>query len=228
MQNNEFADQVVLITGAGRGRGRLLAEAFAARGAIVAANDISPINVDEAAVQIIANGGRARTYIQDVAKKMGVQALVKEVEDDWGRIDILINHASVEPRVPLLDMDEWDWHRVLDVNLTGTFLMLQSVGRVMRARGRGVIVNLITAASPEGEEKRGAYLASMGGVENLTRTAARELGVDGVRVYGVGENISNADLKDVKMPKSLIEAVMYLCSEEASELNGQLVNVEAR
>ncbi len=227
MQNNEFANQVVLITGAGRGRGRALAEAFAARSAVVAANDVSPVNVDEVASQILAGGGRARAYVQDVAKKVGVQALIKEVEDDWGQIDVLINHASVEPRVPLLDMDEWDWHRVLDVNLTGTFLMLQSVGRVMRARGRGVIVNLITANGLQGGERRGAYLASMGGVINLTRAAARELNPYGVRVYGVGENISNVDAVEVKISKPLIEAVMYLCGGEASELNGQLVSVEA-
>ncbi len=156
-----------------------------------------------------------------------MQALIKEVEDDWGQIDVLINHASVEPRVPLLDMDEWDWHRVLDVNLTGTFLMLQSVGRVMRARGRGVIVNLITANGLQGGERRGAYLASMGGVINLTCAAARELNPYGVRVYGVGENISNVDAVEVKISKPLIEAVMYLCGGEASELNGQLVSVEA-
>ncbi len=227
MQNDEFVNRVVLITGAGRGRGRALAEAFAARGAIVAANDVSPVNVEEAASQILANGGRARAYIQDVAKKVGVQALIKEVEDDWGQIDVLINHASVEPRVPLLDMDEWDWHRVLDVNLTGTFLMLQSVGRVMRARGRGVIVNLITANNLQGGEKRGAYLASMGGVESLTRAAAYELNPHGVRVYGVGENISNTDSGDVKISKPLIEAVLYLCSDEASEWRGRLVSVEA-
>ena len=87
--------------------------------------------------EINAQGGNAKAYIEDVAKKVGAQVLVKQVEDDFGRIDILVNHAAVEPRSPLLDMDEWDWHRVLDVNLTGAFLMTQSVGRVMREAGGG-------------------------------------------------------------------------------------------
>jgi len=137
---NKLEKKVVLITGAGKGSGRLLAQAFAERGARVAANDISPVNVEEVVDTIIAKGGLARAYIEDVAKKVGAQHIVKQVEDDFGRIDILINHAAVEPHIPLLDMDEWDWHRVLDVNLTGAFLMTQSAGRVMRAQGSGVIV----------------------------------------------------------------------------------------
>jgi len=122
-------DKVVLITGAGRGIGRRLAGALAERGAVVAANDISPINVEEVVAGINARGGKAKAYIEDIAKKVGAQTVVKHVEDDFGRIDILINHAAVEPRVSLLDMDEWDWHRTLDVNLTGAFLMIQSAGR---------------------------------------------------------------------------------------------------
>jgi len=225
-QNNEFKNRVVLITGAGRGRGCALAVTFAARGAIVAANDVSPVNVDEVVARILASGGQARAYVQDVAKKVGVQALIKEVEDDWGQIDILINHAAVEPHVPLLDMDEWDWHRVLDVNLTGTFLTLQSVGRVMRARGRGVIINSVMASSSRVQKERGAYLASMGGIVNLTREAARELNSQGVRVHIVGTGISDVQHVDADIPREFVEAVLFLCGEEAARLNGQIVNVE--
>ena len=128
-------NKVVLITGAGKGAGRLLAQAFAERGASVAANDISPVNVEQVVDQINALGGRAKAYIEDVAKKLGAQYIINQVEEDFGQIDILVNHAAVEPHVPLLEIDEWDWHRVLDVNLTGTFLMTQSVGRLMRAQG---------------------------------------------------------------------------------------------
>src|SRR5690606_20632620 len=139
---NMLKDKVVLITGAGKGAGRALAEALAERGAVIAANDISPINVEEVVKRINAGGGKAHAYIEDIAKKVGAQTVVKNVEDDFGHIDILINHAAVEPHVSLLNMDEWDWHRTLDVNLTGAFLMIQSAGRVMRAKGHGVIVNL--------------------------------------------------------------------------------------
>jgi NAD(P)-dependent dehydrogenase (short-subunit alcohol dehydrogenase family) len=190
---NKLRDKVVLITGAGKGSGRLLAQALAERGAIVAANDISPINVEEVVDQIVAKGGHAKAYIDDVVKKVAAQNIVKQVEDDFGRIDILINHAAVQPHIPLLDMDEWDWHRVLDVNLTGAFLMMQSVGRVMRAsspsraKGSGVIINLVTVRQDPAEEEA-AFVASMSGLEGLTRQAARELSPYGIQVHMVRDH----------------------------------------
>jgi NAD(P)-dependent dehydrogenase (short-subunit alcohol dehydrogenase family) len=192
---NNLKDKVILITGAGKGSGRILAKALAERGAVVAANDISPINVEEIVDHINAQGGRSKAYIEDVAKKVGAQHLIKQVEDDLGPIDVLINHAAVEPHIPLLDMDEWDWHRVLDVNLTGVFLMIQSVGRVMRAQGSGMIINLITAPDSK-VENEAAFVASMYGLEGLTLEAARELNPYGIRVYAV-ENHGDKIVEDV-------------------------------
>lgn len=184
-------DRVVLITGAGRGSGRILALAFAEQEAILAANDISPVNVEEVVDQIVAKGGRAKAYIDDIAKKVAVQNIINQVEDDFGRIDILINHAAVEPNIPLLDVDEWDWHRTLDVNLSGAFLMTQSVGRVMRARGSGVIINLITEISDsESVQSKAAFIASMHGLDGFTHQAARELSPYGIQVYAV-ENVQS-------------------------------------
>ena len=187
----DLKGKVVLITGAGKGSGRKLAEAFAQHGAIVAANDISPINVEAVVEEIQAKGGDARAYIDDVAKKVGAQALVKGVEDDLGRIDILVNHAAVEPHSPLLEMDEWDWHRTLDVNLTGAFLMIQSVGRIMREQGGGMIFNLIapvsgvTEAGRDESPMRAAFRASMAGLDALGLQAAREFESYGIRVHTV-------------------------------------------
>jgi NAD(P)-dependent dehydrogenase (short-subunit alcohol dehydrogenase family) len=181
---NNLKDKIVLITGAGKGSGQLLAKAFAQHGAMVAANDISPINVEEVVDEINKQGGRAKAYVEDVAKKVGVQNLINQVEDDFGRIDVLINHASVEPNVPLLSMDEWDWHRVLDVNLTGTFLMTQSAGRVMQTHGGGVIINLISA-NQDPARNEAAFLSTMHGLEGFTQQAARELSPHGICVYAV-------------------------------------------
>lgn len=186
---NTLKDKIVLITGAGKGSGRILAQAFAEREAILAANDISPVNVEEVVDQILAKGGRAKAYIDDIAKKVAVQNIINQVEDDFGRIDILINHAAVEPNIPLLDMDEWDWHRTIDVNLTGAFLMTQSVGRMMRAQGYGTIINLITEITDaESIQRKAAFIASMRGLDGFTRQAARELSPDGIQVYAV-ENV---------------------------------------
>lgn len=215
MNPADFTDQVVLITGAGRGAGRLLAEAFAERGAIVAANDVSPVNLDEVVDEIVERGGKAGAYVDDVARKMAVQALVQRVEDDFGRIDVLINHASVQPHASLLDMDEWDWHRVLDVNLTGAFLMMQSVGRVMRAQGGGVMINLITGAGREVLKDAGAYQASMAGLVSLTHSAAREFHPHGIRVnaaWNVGRD-------------RIAETVFDLC---VSGVHGKVAGMEAQ
>lgn len=178
---NKLKNKVVLITGAGKGIGRKLAEALAGKGAIIAANDISPINVEEVVDKIRAEGGQAKAYIEDVAKKVGAQMIVKSAEDEFGQIDILVNHAAVEPHTPLLNMDEWDWHRVLDVNLTGAFLMSQTAGRVMREKGSGVIINLVAGAG-EKEKEAGAFLASKAGLDELSRQFARELNPYGVKV----------------------------------------------
>ena len=194
---NYLKDKVVLITGAGKGAGRALALAFAERGAIVAANDISPINVELVVAEIEACGGRAKAYIEDVAKKVGVQSLVNSVEEDFGGIDILVNHAAVEPHTSLLDMDEWDWHRTLDVNLTGAFLMTQSAGRMMREKGKGVILNIVAGPSRGVDAQRdaAAYLSSMAGLAALSRQADSELSPFGIRVYTI-ENSVNV-VKDV-------------------------------
>ena len=182
---NILKDKVVLITGAGKGAGKKLAEAFAEHGAIVAANDISPINVEEVVKGIVARGGKAKAYVEDIAKKVGVQAVVNSVEDDFGRIDILVNHAAVEPHGSLLKMDEWDWHRTLDVNLTGAFLMTQSVGRVMVGKGGGAILNLVAGAGEGGVKEAGAYFTSKVGLAELSAQADRELSPHGVRVVAV-------------------------------------------
>ncbi len=120
------------------------------------------------------------------------------MEDDFGRIDILVNHAAVEPRSALLDMDEWDWHRVLDVNLTGAFLMTQSVGRVMREQGGGVIINIISEAGRDESPLRAAFFASMAGLEVFSQQAAQELAPYGIQVYAVRSN-------------TVVESILDLC-----------------
>jgi len=182
-------DKVVLITGAGKGAGRALAIAFAAQGAIVAANDISPNNVEELVTEIIASGGKANAFIEDVAKKVGAQFLVKAVEDEFGRIDILVNHAAVEPHMSLLNMDEWDWHRTLDVNLTGAFLMTQSAGRVMKEQGHGAILNIVAGTGEGSKKDAGAYLSSKAGLVVLSQQADLELSPHGVRVYAIENSV---------------------------------------
>jgi NAD(P)-dependent dehydrogenase (short-subunit alcohol dehydrogenase family) len=184
MHNNDFSGQVVLVTGAGRGAGRKLAMAFAERGAIVAANDISPVNLEPVVQAINAAGGRACVYLHDVAKKVDVQVMVNSVSDRFGRIDILVNCANVQPQTPLLEIDEWDLHRVFEVNAIGTMLVMQSVGRIMKAQGGGIMVNVVPL--PAGAPA--SFIASRAGMAAMTARLQEELRGFGIHVFAVTDN----------------------------------------
>ena len=242
-----FAGKVVLVTGAGRGIGRAIAERFAVEGALVAANDITPVNLDETIATIKASGGIAQAFVADIAKKMPIQALIEQIRDAWGCIDILINNAGVEPHAPLLELDEWDWQRTIDVNLSGPFYLIQSTGRVMREQGGGVIVNIASIAGrAHGLKDRAAYVASKMGLIGLTREAARELAAYNIRVNAVcpgvietemtaflrqDESIVASWLADIPQgrlgrPEDVTGLVLFLCSDAALYLTGQAINID--
>lgn len=242
-----FEGKVILITGAGRGIGRELAAAFATHGAKVAANDITPVNLDQTVEQVSSAGGIIKDYVTDVSKKMPVQAMVSRILEDWERIDVLVNNAGVEPHAPLLDLDAWDWQRTIDVNLSGPFFTTQIVGRIMREQGEGVIVNIASIAGrAHGLKDRSAYVASKMGLIGLTRESARELAAHNIRVNavcpGVIETEMTAELRQnqarvarwledipqnrLGQPGDIAGLVMFLCSTEASYITGQAINVD--
>ncbi len=220
--NLDFTDKVVLITGAGRGLGRMLALTFAAQGAIVAANDLMPVNVDETVAMIHAQGGRARAYLGDVSKKMPVQGVITTVLDDWGRLDVVVNNAAVRPRASLLDLDEWDWQRLLGVNLSGPFLMTQVAGRVFREQGTGGVILNIGDAAPRLTAGTGAtaYATSKAALLAFTRESARELAPYGIRVHalcpGPIDFPSTQENLDVPLmsPETVAWQALQLCAAE--------------
>ncbi|MBN2148652.1 MAG: SDR family oxidoreductase [Anaerolineales bacterium] len=237
-----FKEKVVLITGAGLGTGRAIAQAFAEQGAIIAANDLSPVNLNETVQSIIAAGGQAKAYVFDIAKRMPASALVAQVVADWQRIDCLVNAAAVEPYAAFLDMDEWDWHRTIDVNLGGPYFVMQQVALIMRQQGGGAIVNLAAVIDrPQGWKGRSAYIASKAGLIGLTRQAAEELAPDHIRVnalcpgwtdremgYPVPDPLFTTHLPygvPPAQPQDTVELVLFLCSAAASNITGQAIPV---
>lgn len=178
----EHSSKIALITGATRTPGLELARTLAARGWRVAINDLNPFVLDQIVQEITQSGGIAHAHHADIAQKLALQTILNDLEDAWGFPALLINNTRVMPTMPLLDMDEWDWRRVLDVNLTGAFLLTQVVGRTMRARGGGTIIHLL---QPDDGAGHSAYAATQAGVEGMVRAAEKELEVAGVRVHCV-------------------------------------------
>jgi 3-oxoacyl-[acyl-carrier protein] reductase len=231
-----FRDEVVLITGAGRGLGRAIALAFGKEGARLAVNDLTPVNLDETEHQLKLIGAEVLGITSDVAKKMQVQSMIEAVRDRFGRLDILVNNAAVEPLSTLMAMDEWDWDRTLGVNLKGPFLTMQSAARVMSEQVRGSIVNL-GASHLRGTSlaQRSAFAASKEGLLALTRAAALEFAPNNIRVNAVCPGWVKPDQGEGKVEEqgrwatsaAVAEAVLYLCSEAAAFVTGEVIYVDA-
>lgn len=177
-----------LITGGGRGLGRAAARALGAQGARVMINDINPDSAAETARLVEAAGGQASVHVADISKKFPVQAMFNAVEDAWGGIAGLVNNARVVPHQAVLDMDDWDWRRTQDVNLTGAFILTQVAGRILRASGGGTIVHLLQEA--ENDSGLAAYRAALSGLEAFAAAAEAEMREAGVAcavvTYGAG------------------------------------------
>jgi NAD(P)-dependent dehydrogenase (short-subunit alcohol dehydrogenase family) len=244
--NAELSGKVALVTGAGRGIGRAIATGLSRAGATVAVNDINPDSCERVAVELAP---ASAAFHADVSNKHAVQAMIDGVLERWGRLDILVNNAGVEPHASLLTLDEWDWRRTIDVNLTGPFLCAQSAARVMKNTGGGVIVNIASIAGRAGGLRdRSAYVASKTGLVGLTKECARELAAHHIRVNAVCPGVIETEmtahlrhaereaqmkkwLEDIPQgrlgtPDDVVGLVLFLCSDAAAYITGQAINVD--
>ncbi|MER7757667.1 glucose 1-dehydrogenase [Kitasatospora sp. NPDC097643] len=191
-----FADTAVLVTGGGSGIGRAIALAFAAEGARVAVAGRSAGPLAETVDLIERAGGKAVALTGDVTDTGDAARLVRETVEQFGGLDVAVNNAGVLGGLgPVADIDEAEWQRVIDVNLTGTWLAMKHQIAHMRAHGGGAIVNV---ASNVGTHLRipglGAYAASKAAVTALTRAAARDHIADGVRINLVSPGPVETDM----------------------------------
>ncbi|MEL6272744.1 MAG: SDR family NAD(P)-dependent oxidoreductase, partial [Chloroflexota bacterium] len=146
----DLTRKAAIVTGGGNGVGRAIALALGAMGASVCVNDINPDTCETVAAEIVTAGGQAFAWQADVSNRFQVGSLVEEARDRYGKIDILVTAAGVYKLGAMAKLDEWDWRRVMDVNVNGTFFVTQLLGRVMADEGGGVIVNVAANAAHPG------------------------------------------------------------------------------
>ena len=238
-------DQVAIITGGARGIGYSIAERLASDGAAVAIADISADSAYAAATRLQEAGYQAQAIPTDITDRDSVNKMVQATLDAFGRLDLLVNNAGVGLNRPFLETTLEDWERVLRVNLTGTFVCSQAASRVMVEAGGGRIIHIASISGERGAQNRSAYGASKAGVIQLTKVMALELAAKGIRVNAVAPGpvatpmtsvthtqairdsyYSRIPLKRYAQPEEIAAAVAFLASDEASFVNGHILDVD--
>ena len=239
----EFKDRVVLITGSARGIGYAAAKAFAGKGARVVLNDINQEGLSAAVETLKADGADVVGLAASTSVQADVEVMFKQIEETYGRLDVLINNAGITRDGFLHKITDQQWREVIDVNLTGVFYCLQAAAKIMRKSGYGRIVNLSSCAR-YGNIGQANYAASKAGLIGLTRTAARELArknitvnaiapgaIDTDMLRAVPEKVLNKLVDMIPMARlgtveELAHLILFLSSEKCSYITGQCVNID--
>jgi gluconate 5-dehydrogenase len=241
-----LADKVMLITGAAGGLGFAMASLAASSGAHVVLNDRGQTQVDEAVARIRAADGKASGVAFDVTSSGQVDAAIKEVITNHGRIDIVVSNAGIQKRKPFIEYTLAEWNAIVDVHLTGSFLVCQAVAKQMVVQGEGSIIMIGSVAVQSVRGTIAPYTAAKGGVTALARALAVELGPKGVRCNVISPGFHETEfnramlddehfykamaervpLKRWGKPSDLAPAVVFLASDAARYINGQTLVVD--
>jgi 3-oxoacyl-[acyl-carrier protein] reductase len=235
--------KVSLITGAGQGIGLASALKFAQEGAIVIVCDVKQSAIDAAVAACRQTGAQATGFVMDVTDRAQVDAVVAQVRERFGRIDVLVNNAGITQDARLVKMTEAQFDRVIDVNLRGVFHCSQAVAQAMMDQGSGVILNASSVVGIYGNFGQTNYAASKFGVIGFTKTWSRELGPKGVRVNAVAPGFiqtpilasmpddvlkgmeARVPLKRLGRAEEIANVYAFLASDEASYINGAVIEV---
>ena len=237
-----LADQVAIVTGAGRNIGEEVSKILASEGAKVAVVDMDEARGAGVAAAIREAGGKAAAFFADVSVEDDVAGLVDAVVKHWGRIDILVNNAAISDNQDILQISKAQWDKVIAVTLTGPFLMSQHAARQMVAQcSGGRIVNVGSTSGFSGRSRAIAYAAAKGGVANLTRAMAVQLAPHGIRVNcavpnKIGSPVGKDEFDPTRpvvnlrgrpgVPLDMARAVLFLVSDASDFITGSMLNVD--
>jgi 3-oxoacyl-[acyl-carrier protein] reductase len=237
----DFDKKTVIITGSARGIGKIIAEKFASMGANVV---ISDIELDQAEATAGEIGGSSFGVKANVTEQEDIDSLFERAKKEFGQIDIVVNNAGITRDTLMIRMSEKDWDMVLDINLKGSFLVTKTAAKYMMKQRYGRIVNISSVVGLTGNAGQANYSASKAGMIGLTKSAAKELGGRGITVNAIAPGFIATDMtenlpqeakegflgrvliKRPGTPEDVASAVLFLASDEASYITGQVLAVD--
>jgi 3-oxoacyl-[acyl-carrier protein] reductase len=241
----DLSGKTALVTGAGRGIGRAIALKFGAAGAKVAVNyNASEAQAEEVVAAIKDTGGEAQAVKADVSKADEVDAMVSALVKEWGRLDILVNNAGITRDNLMMRMSQDEWDAVMDTNLRSAYFCTRAVLRSMLRNRWGRIISLSSVVGLTGNAGQANYAAAKAGIIGFTKSIAREVGGRNITANAIAPGFIETDisaglpdalkaemLKTIPadrygQPDDIANAVVFLGSDLASYINGQVLNVD--
>jgi 3-oxoacyl-[acyl-carrier protein] reductase len=240
----DFKEKVVLVTGGARGIGREIAAAFAGHETQIALEDVAREACVKTAEELSGRGARVKGYGLDVSSMASCEETAGQMLEDFGRVDVLVNNAGITRDNLLIRMSEEDFDRVVTINLKGTFICTRIFARIMMKQRAGSIINIASVVGLTGNAGQVNYAASKAGILGVTKSAAKELASRNIRVNAIApgfiqtdmteelsEEVRKAFLQNIALkrpgtPQDVANAALFLASEYASYITGQVLVVD--